>query len=1319
MSLSTDMLTSVEAEPLRLPRSRRASSSKAFKSNKLPSRRSSLYSPYTSPSKSKHPSSDEFPSGLDDVADWANIPMPDAPAPFERSDSSDAEYKTPPSEPVDEEGTEDDLIFRIPSEVPIRPQPNKKRFHPESEHLKLQAPRKASREDRNSSCSQSHSVNNVQPIHLMSNYVYPNQNLEGPARSVASADLGRSLSSRSSFVTIATNTTTPATSFMSESLATSFGSNLDKEDKTRVPIEARLSREAAADACSRASSEPPRNTQDEWDALADDEHALRKSELMDIDADSVAKKRALPGESGLHEVKEGRPQTALSLGTIDGLPCEQFLAKYLIEKSPTAKPGHHTSSSVSFRQRYEIERVYRYCKIPQTCFIGCSERVIDDYGSLWSSLSTVAATLKTTLPERSSPQAWTNAEGDFKKVSLSGELKFAEQSGGSLFDFTLRPLKIDASYRLARKFGGDRFFTLALPSLESDDLPQYLKPFSAVVRDKVRRWIVDDAHYFVGRKWRAFFVKPETHKKGGKSNNSSQLRYRIFMFAEDGDDFRQSGTRGEVDPRNPIHTPSSIRDMIEWFMPSVQNQDQKVLKFFSRLALSVSSTTPTVVFCPGEMIRSDDAVADNPGPRRLDAQRSEEKRVIGSSHTSKAVIMNDGCARISRAAANDIAEMLGLTQVPSVFQGRIGGAKGMWMIDVMDEHLSTSDRDYWIEITDSQLKFNGHPVDYLDPDRLRLTFEVHDYCRKLRPAALNFQFIPILEDRGVPQDVLQELLKEDLTSKVMDLREAMSDPGSLRRWNQENNPVAGERLANNGVEMLAGLPDSLADQINWFVEHGFRPQECFVLKDLCYKAIHNYCTNLENRMHIQLGRSTSAYMIADPLAILDEGEVHVGFSNLFQDPKSGWSDVMLHEIDVLVARSPALLPSDIQKVRAVFKTELRLYKDVIVFSSKGERPLADKLSGGDYDGDKAWICWEPAIVKPFQNESVPPSPPSKFYGIEESELKVEDILGQPDFLSQFLHHAFEFNLQPNVLGSCTVYHEALCYTRRSMHDPSAIVIAHLLGKLVDRAKAGFTFDQAKWRSFLRQNNLPAKLPKPAYKDRGRQRPTKHIIDRLVFEVAAGVRERALQEFTESLGKVGSWDDDLGRVWNRETQRAKDDQLLLAVRADLKSGLERIFAFWKDNLPERGDEFDMGMPSKKGTSMTLSARLEHCRSSFLALQPLTGISHPVVDRWRSETEDPADAGKSWRFIKASAVFCLWHRSGKFAWYVAGPELGEIKAKAKGLGSYHLIVGGLYEYYKLDGKMLRRKQRRDEETGQWGIEENGSDYGSDVEDFGEWP
>lgn len=68
-------------------------------------------------------------------------------------------------------------------------------------------------------------------------------------------------------------------------------------------------------------------------------------------------------------------------------------------------------------------------------------------------------------------------------------------------------------------------------------------------------------------------------------------------------------------------------------------------------------------------------------------------------------------------------------------------------------------------------------------------------------------------------------------------------------------------------------------------------------------------------MNIGLGRSTNAYMIADPLAVLEEGEIHLSFSSVFRDTKSGFDETMLHGFDVLVARLPAHLPSDIQKVR--------------------------------------------------------------------------------------------------------------------------------------------------------------------------------------------------------------------------------------------------------------------------------------------------------------------------------------------------------------------------------------------------------------------
>lgn len=89
---------------------------------------------------------------------------------------------------------------------------------------------------------------------------------------------------------------------------------------------------------------------------------------------------------------------------------------------------------------------------------------------------------------------------------------------------------------------------------------------------------------------------------------------------------------------------------------------------------------------------------------------------------------------------------------------------------------------------------------------------------------------------------------------------------------------------------------------------------CRYLRDLLYKTIARYCERLENKMNIGLGRSTYVLMIADPLAVLEENEVHIGFSSVFKDLQSGFQDTILHNLDVLVARLPATLPSDVQKV---------------------------------------------------------------------------------------------------------------------------------------------------------------------------------------------------------------------------------------------------------------------------------------------------------------------------------------------------------------------------------------------------------------------
>ena len=140
------------------------------------------------------------------------------------------------------------------------------------------------------------------------------------------------------------------------------------------------------------------------------------------------------------------------------------------------------------------------------------------------------------------------------------------------------------------------------------------------------------------------------------------------------------------------------------------------------------------------------------------------------------------------------------------------------MVDPQDETPAENGRNYWIEITDSQLKFEGHAKDEYNPEPARVTFEVNAWARKLWPSSLNYQLLPILMDRGVPANVFARLLDQDLTACVGELEVAMDSGLALRKWNQENSPITEERAKYGGIEMQGGLPLSTAETINWFTE---------------------------------------------------------------------------------------------------------------------------------------------------------------------------------------------------------------------------------------------------------------------------------------------------------------------------------------------------------------------------------------------------------------------------------------------------------------------------------------------------------------------
>ena len=358
-------------------------------------------------------------------------------------------------------------------------------------------------------------------------------------------------------------------------------------------------------------------------------------------------------------------------------------------------------------------------------------------------------------------------------------------------------------------------------------------------------------------------------------------------------------------------------------------------------------------------------------------------------------------------------------------------------------------------------------------------------------------------------------------------------------------------------------------------------------------------------------------------------------------------------------------------------------------------------------------------MQPFRNADVPPFPELESYGIEKDTSTVADIELHHDYMNRFLRHAFNFNLQRNMLGTCTRYHETYCYHEKAIDSTQAISIAVLLGNLVDSAKGGFHFDEAKWVAYLKKNRLSRILAKPAYRDRLRANPTDNLIDHLVFNVAKGVRQNVLHEFDKRFIDVSPRDDDLSRIRNEEYGEAKNNRLLANVLRNLEIVLKDINLFWSVHArPENLDEDTR--PSRKSDAMSFTNLVERCRADFVSLKPTLDdqFSSETSDRISSWQRDHARGRSSyWDLLKASVAFHLYYYKSKFVWHTAGIELGEIKATACGRGTYRTVVGDVFEAFKLDKRVVDRAMSKDmieNEGGSRTLEEGEEDE----DEFGVW-
>ncbi|RYP05517.1 hypothetical protein DL764_003777 [Monosporascus ibericus] len=664
-------------------------------------------------------------------------------------------------------------------------------------------------------------------------------------------------------------------------------------------------------------------------------------------------------------------------------------------------------------------------------------------------------------------------------------------------------------------------------------------------------------------------------------------------------------------------------------------------------------------------------------------------------------VMNDGIGRVSPSVMRKIRDELGLSDTPCAIQARLGSAKGMWIT-----HVTDSGQEDWIETYPKQRKWDCNWS-----DEHNRTLEVKSWASPRKPANLNLQFLPILEDRAHEKvrmrNTIGKHLAAELERDVGSMKVALKCPELFRQWAREASSSSSSRVHNREVPFFAGLPYNAQDNMCFLADGGFDPMRQKYLQNLVFSHQRQKCERIETELRIKIARSTHALMVVDFLGILEPNEVQLCFSSNFDDGFDQYSD--LDGIDVLVARSPAHLPSDIQKVRAVFKPELRHLKDVIIFSRKGDIPLADMLSGGDYDGDIAWVCWEPDIVDNFESELLPLKPDFSDY-LERDEDTLEILskrYGEGEYIDAMIEKAFAFNLKPNMLGICTAYKEKLAYHRNSIGQKSVVALSWFLSELADQAKSGIIFGEEQWAR-LRNDFVGEKsrLPEPAYKSKVSTQwaEAKHIIDHLRFVVAKGVIESELKSLNDlyETDPAHPFDADLAGYWNQFEKAAGqlDDRgiprssWLIALRQNLKTELEECLAMWRKRMSPKNDfrpdsvlevyDHWRGIEPSVDTDGNKENHLTEIVAAFLQ-QP--GTHPPELSQWQ--------------LLKASLTFKEFHSANsKFVWRIAGRQLQFIKSLrtgCNGRGPPVPVVPHLYAALRPDNKYIKWVVARSDASG----------------------
>ncbi|KAK3725366.1 hypothetical protein LTR37_000336 [Vermiconidia calcicola] len=847
----------------------------------------------------------------------------------------------------------------------------------------------------------------------------------------------------------------------------------------------------------------------------------------------------------------------------------------------------------------------------------------------------------------------------YKNHSLCLKMRYSKSKDGPLLETEVLRPRLEMPNNFQRKFDSTRIMFLDVDPLSKLPQDRGLNGQKENVSKRFPQLLAKPQKLF-GRTWVQLHAQPKKPRKKGKDADSKAggMQFIFVDLSGDGDTLQDL----------------TLREVIDFSLQLSENLEQSWCKAYARLDLSASRTHNVLDVLPHEVGFVPDTYAKKTEPEGTfepeDTQFNDPKLEFSQVFVPKTV-MNDGCSKGRAWVFRAIAQAQGLDHIPAAAQVRIAGSKGMISMDRVDAGDDEArPAGQLFQITKSQSKVKLKPENR-DPDKydpLIFALGIVKVSSPLHPSYLYLDFLPILVDRGVSPKAIEDLVRKQADVAFKELEDALGDRDMLRDWIfRQFVSGAEDRRHENGVSTLAGFPKSRAERAVHMLESGFEHTKFQPLATEVYYLLKNDFDRRLKSIRVQLPQSTMALVVTDNEGILKPGEVHLKFSNPFQD-SNGWP---LTELcgPVLVARNPSARPSDIQKVMAVVKPELGHIRDVLVVSERGIQPLLDKLSGGDYDGDTVWACWADTLVNNFTNAPPPRSlPDPRSLGIKVDDKKLKDVIGDinsEEDIHRFVQMGTANRMKPNQLGLVTKTLGRLVHKENSLSSQSAKALADLKDLLMDSDKNGRTFPDDEWQKFRKQHNLIG-LPKPAYfnytgteedVENAQYAPPKqdNIIDRIYFWVLTKIFDKTLNRASQILPlktEGTACDTDLSRLYEQMLSSAPGGSAVATELADLRQKLLEVSKVWQRRMGVRAGKTKISEKQLDWDSAVVT-----CRNAYLDVQP-NDETHPVVFEWVRQS---GHALTTWDLLKASAL-AKFHFKGLMWFSIAGSELCLLKTQA---------------------------------------------------------